>query len=126
MPSDRVIMMAHDARSFARDIPRQRAAREPRAEKIDDIGIAKQVVEKGLHSVRGIRPAQLEQHNADFFLFRHDIVAPFVVDRAISRLVSSGEYRPSGSPCGAPPTERIRKTQARLQCMPPPENSNSS
>src|ERR1019366_3225430 len=124
--ADRVIALAYDARAVAGDIARQRTAREPRAEKIDDVGIAKQVVEEGLHGVRGSRPAQLEQHNADFFPLGHLGVASSAVGCIIFRLASGGEYRPSDSPCVAPPTKRIRKTRARSQCMPPPENLNSS
>ena len=46
--------------AFACDVTRQGAARKPRSEKIDDVGIAKQVVEKRFHCGGRVRPAQLE------------------------------------------------------------------
>ena len=71
VPPDGVIVMAHDARAGSRYVSRQRTPREPSAEKIDDVGIAEQVVEKRFHGVGRIGPAQLEQHHADFFLSGH-------------------------------------------------------
>src|SRR3979490_761462 len=64
-------MLANHASALARDIPRQGTTREPRSEEIDNVRIAKKIVEKWFYSGGGIRPAQLEEHHADFFLFGH-------------------------------------------------------
>ncbi len=128
MPADGIVVLPHDSGAVARDVTRQRTPRKPRSEKIDNVRVAEQVVEKRFHGRGGIRPAQLEQYDADFFLFTHERISIIAAGDVMttSRPFSSGGYHPANSPCAGPPRTSTRKTPARSQYTQPPENSDSS
>jgi hypothetical protein len=54
-----------------RDVTSERLAREACAKEIDDVGIAEEIVEKGLDGLRGVRSAELEQDDPNFGLLAH-------------------------------------------------------
>src|SRR5690349_15494651 len=59
-------MMRHVSGPPARNQLRQRLARDASEREIDNVGIAKKVVEEWLDGLQRIRPAQLKQHHTDF------------------------------------------------------------
>src|SRR6202140_1121358 len=63
-------MLAHPPRSPLLYVTRQWASRDPRQRKINNVGVAKQVVEKGLDGRGRIRPAQLKQNHTQRFFAR--------------------------------------------------------
>src|SRR5260370_25263224 len=64
-------MRPKHAGALPRDPPRQRPPRKPRPEEINDVRIAKQIVEERLDRRGGVRPSQLEQNHADLFRSAH-------------------------------------------------------
>ena len=69
--ADRGVMIGHDARAPVRDPPGERAARQPRAGEINNVGIAKKIVEEWLDRVGRVGATQLEHHYADALAFAH-------------------------------------------------------
>jgi len=58
--------------SAARDKFCEAFAKKETARKIDDIGIAEQVIKKRLNRVQSVRPAQVQQHNT--YGFAHTVL----------------------------------------------------
>jgi hypothetical protein len=59
-------MIPHVARACGRNQARQRLPRDTRKGKVDDIGIAKQIIKEGLDGFERIRPAKLEKNDPYF------------------------------------------------------------
>jgi hypothetical protein len=66
-------MVPHMPRARRRNQARQRLPRNARERKVDDIRIAKQIVEERFDGFEGIRPAKLKKNDPYF--------APRAVDR---------------------------------------------
>src|SRR5580658_9850462 len=71
MAANRGVMFGDDARAAMRDPPREGLSRKPRTGEIDDVRIAKKIVEKRFDGVGRVRSAQLEKNYADAFAIAH-------------------------------------------------------
>ena len=65
LAADFLIVLADFARAPRGNQPRQGLARQPRKREVDDVGVAKQVIEKRFDGVERVGPAQLKQYHPD-------------------------------------------------------------
>ena len=69
--ADPCVVLLHAGGAAPRNGPRQRAPEEKCQREVDDIGIAKQVVEKRFHRRKRIGASELQEHDAHRFVRSH-------------------------------------------------------
>jgi hypothetical protein len=89
MAADGGVVIGYGARSAMRDPPRERAARQPRAWEINNVGVAKKIVEEWLDGFGHVGATQLEHHYADAFAFAHAQETGGYFKRLFRRSISS-------------------------------------
>src|SRR3989442_9717480 len=65
LPADAGVVLPDFSSPAGREKSREHRARQPRKGKLDDVRVGKKVVEERLDRVERVRPAELEQHDAN-------------------------------------------------------------